>query len=143
MERADLSLSARHAAVLNRGARRLVTHWGRPSPTLTALFLILDRNLFHVVDNHNAAGTSLRNQLQTKSILDGVYEGRSGRSVVRYLPDQVSPVRAFQEPSHIDGSSHIDVVLLPESGSVDYRPAQVARQRIEATSNDDTSAAWP
>src|SRR5271157_322519 len=51
--------------------------------------LILDRNLFHVVDNHSVARTFLRIQLQTELILDGLLKRRAriglrhGRSAIR------------------------------------------------------------
>ena len=43
--------------------------------------LIPDRNLLHVVDNHNVAQTFLRIQLQTELILDGALKGRAGISL--------------------------------------------------------------
>src|ERR1035441_10208277 len=92
---------------------------GKPVDRAGTSTLILDRDLLHVVDNHNVAETFFRIELQAELILDSAYEGRAGRSVVGQLFDQVSPARSFQKPSHIDVPRHIDVVLPPKPGGVD------------------------
>src|ERR1039457_6354249 len=53
----------------------------RPEQERFNIDLIPDRNLLHVVDNHNVAQTFLRIQLQTELILDGALKGRAGISL--------------------------------------------------------------